>query len=669
MKKKAIAILMAVLLSIALTACKEETTTTTTTNPLQWVPPVGTGTNSESPADLATIYEDPTATNLTVLPVENLPADFIYGVDISTAYEVYANGGKYYNAAGQEQDLFEILADAGVTCVRIRLWVDPYDLEGNPYGGGTNDLDTALKIGYAAKQAGLDICLDFHYSDFWADPSQQQIPKAWTGFTWEQLVTEIYDYTKTTLEAFQALGILPEMVQIGNEINNGMIWEWGRLNALPLQLTRLSTLLSEANRACKDVSQDIKTIIHLAEGGTYSRFQEFFDKMASKNVNYDIIGLSYYSYWHGTIEEVQDTMDRISARYGKPVCIMEMSYGFTTKSHIQASNIYNETMESAGGYKTSLQGQASYMRDVINAVAQVPDGKGLGIFYWEPAWLPVEGAGWANAASGRTDSDGKSSWSNQALFSYSGKALPTLYILDLIENAPANQTLTILDGSVNTDMEVTLNLSLEEQLPENTTAIDSQHRYTTTAIVWNPEEVAAMTQPGTYVVHGTLAADSSVVVTCTVTAVSNFIVDPGLETKGNTKETVVAPWYATGGTKRNETDARTGKGHVNIWASADFSYNFYQDITLAAGTYQLSFWCMGKAGEEPTIHLYAAVAGGADIMVSDHCNVSSWPNYHPYSITFTITEETIVRIGVRGEGSGGDWAHCDDFILQAVPNE
>jgi len=152
--------------------------------------------------------------------------------------------------------------------------------------------------------------------------------------------------------------------------------------------------------------------------------------------------------------------------------------------------------------------------------------------------------------------------------------------------------------------------------------------------------------------------------------VTNYVVNPGLEERGSNGQQVIPPWYATGGAKTNQTDARTGNGHVNIWDDVNFSYNFYQDIVLPAGTYQLSFWCMGASGEEPTILLYAANAStSTDILVSDPCAVTSWPNYLSYSISFTLTEETTVRIGVRGEGEAGDWAHCDDFILQPIDEE
>jgi hypothetical protein len=253
------------------------------------------------------------------------------------------------------------------------------------------------------------------------------------------------------------------------------------------------------------------------------------------------------------------------------------------------------------------------------------------------------------------------------LFSYSGKVLPTLYILDLIENAPANQTLTILEESTDTEMEVTLNISLNEQLPLNTTAVDNQHRYTQVQITWNAADLAAMTGPGTFVVHGTLTDYPEISITCTVQAVTNFIINPGLEDRGTTGQQVIPPWYAAGGAKTNQTDARTGDGHVNIWDDADFTFNFFQDVTLPAGTYELSFWCMGSEGEEPTILLYAANATtSVDIEVSDPCAVTSWPNYHFYSIQFTLTEETHVRVGIRGDGQASDWAHCDDFLLFPV---
>jgi len=666
MLKRIAFVVTAALIAVAVAACTpaEETTTMTTT---YWAPEVGTATNDESLADLALIYSDPTATDLAVLPVENLTEDFIYGVDISTVLAVYENGGVYYDRDGVEKDVFVILREAGVNSVRIRLWVDPYDADGNPYGGGTNDLETALKLASRAKAVGMTVCLDFHYSDFWADPTQQEVPKAWAALTFTELQAKVYEYTKEALEAFAALDALPDMVQLGNEINPGMLFPLGAITNQPASWTRLAAFLKQAAQAVEDVSSDIQTIIHLAEGANFETFDRFFGKMAENNVPYDIIGLSYYSYWHGSIADFTANMNQISAKYGKPVCVMEMAYGFTTLANDHAGNIYNEGLEDTGGYKTSLQGQASYMRDVINAVANVPGGLGLGIYYWEPAWLPIEGAGWASIASGRTNEEGKSSWANQGLFSYSGKALPTLYILELIANASADIEITILPGSVVTELDVTLNVSLHETLPMTTTAIDSLHRYTIADIIWDETEFNAVDSPGLYVVHGTLASDASVVIVANVTAVANYIVNPGLEDRGTSGQDVVPPWYRddANGVKTNQTDARTGTGHVNVWDDVAFDYDIYQDIELPAGTYQLSFWAMGAAAEQPTILLYAAfAASGIDLVVSDNCVVTWWPEYNQFTISFTLTEAATIRIGVRGEGAAGNWCHFDDFILQ-----
>ena len=666
--KKLSLFIVTLLLIVTFVGCKSH---------YDWEPIVGSSTNSESLQDLVSIYNDPSATSVSVLPVENLSEDFIFGVDISTVIEVYDKGGKYYDKEGVEKDLFVILKEAGVNYIRIRLWVDPYDEEGNPYGGGNNDLEAALKIAVHAKSLDLGVCLDFHYSDFWADPESQVMPKAWKDLSFTDLVQKVYDYTYETLKTFKKQGATPDCVQIGNEINSGMLFEFGKISAQPTSWTRLTDLLKSANKAVKDFSPTIKTIIHLADGATFEKFDNFFGQMKDKGVDYDIIGLSYYPFWHGTIEQFQDNMDRISAKYQKPVMVMEISYGFTTVDPSQvnttysATNIYNETHEAKGGYKTSIQGQASFLRDVFDAINKVPNHQGLGAFYWEPAWLPIQGVGWATIASGRTDEEGKPTWSNQALFSYSGKALPSLYILDLISNAPTNSEVSVLTDSVVTTIDVTLNLSLNEQLPDTTIAIDSLHRYTLAEVSWNQAEIALLVTRGQYVVHGTLVANPAVVITANVNAVENYIVNPGLEERGTSGQDVVAPWYRDDaqGVKMNHTDARTGIGHVNVWYSEAFDYNIYQDVVLPAGTYEFSFWAMGNADAQPTIFLYVANAlTSTDIVVSNNCVVKGWPNYEQFDAQFTLTEQTTVRVGVRGEGVSGNWSHFDDFILARIDN-
>lgn len=256
---------------------------------------IGDLTNDESLEDLVIIYGDETATDINVLPVD-LYDDYILGVDISSVLAVEEAGGVYYNTAGQEQDVFEILKEHGVNYVRIRLWNDPYTEDGEYYGGGNNDIDTALEIAKRAKRVGMGIALDFHYSDFWADPSKQTVPRAWADYDLDKLAEAVYTYTYDTLKTFEDAGVRPHMVQVGNEINNGLLWPKGRSKGSP----QVAKLVQSGIEAANDISEDIKTVIHLAEGASEQEIMYFFNNMLDYGVDFDVIGLSYYSFWHDT---------------------------------------------------------------------------------------------------------------------------------------------------------------------------------------------------------------------------------------------------------------------------------------------------------------------------------------------------------------------------------
>ncbi|WP_147438630.1 glycosyl hydrolase 53 family protein, partial [Gibbsiella quercinecans] len=161
-------------------------------------------------------------------PFANMPADFIKGADISTLLDAEKHGAKFYDENHQQRDAIAILRQNGVNYVRLRLWVDPQDAAGQGYGGGDNDLATTLALAKRAKAQGMKLLLDFHYSDFWTDPGKQFKPKAWANMDYAQLKTAIHDYTRATIAQFKQQGMLPDMVQIGNEINGGILWPEGK---------------------------------------------------------------------------------------------------------------------------------------------------------------------------------------------------------------------------------------------------------------------------------------------------------------------------------------------------------------------------------------------------------------------------------------------------------
>lgn len=368
-------------------------------------------------------------------PFNAMPADFIKGADISTLLEAEQHGAKFYNQNGQQQDAIAILKANGMNYVRLRLWVDPQDASGKTYGGGSNNLENTIALAKRVKAQGLKLLLDFHYSDFWTDPGKQFKPKAWEKMDYPQLKTAIHDYTRDTIARFKQEGVLPDMVQIGNEINGGMLWpegkSWGQGGG---EFDRLAGLLNAAIGGLKENltgGEQVKIMLHLAEGTKNDTFRWWFDEIAKRDVPFDIIGLSMYTYWNGPISALKANMDDISKHYNKDVIVVEAAYGYTLDNCDNAENSFQAKEEKDGGYPGTVQGQYDYIHDLMQSVIDVPDHRGKGIFYWEPTWIAVPGTTWATKAGMKYIHD---EWKegnareNQALFDCQGKVLPSITV-------------------------------------------------------------------------------------------------------------------------------------------------------------------------------------------------------------------------------------------------
>jgi len=358
---------------------------------------------------------------------------FIMGGDISMLHEVEQLGGKFYDN-GIEKDALQILSDHGMNAVRLRLWVDPYDSLGNPYGGGTNDLATTISLAQRAKALGMDVLLDFHFSDFWADPGKQNKPKAWQSLTYSQLLTAVYNYTNSVIAQMKTAGVLPEMVQVGNEASSGILWDDGKVGGGIDDFTKLGELMTSAINginAALSSNEDVEIVLHLDHGGDNNLYTWWFDKIEEQNVDYDIIGLTYYPFWHGTMGELAYNLNAISSRYNKDVMIVETAYGFTLADGDGLGNSFYTAEESTGGYPATVAGQTAYLRDLKEIVTDVPNNRGRGIFWWEPTWLPVTGANWGTDAGKLYNNDTgllSNPWDNQTLFDFNGNVLSTVSV-------------------------------------------------------------------------------------------------------------------------------------------------------------------------------------------------------------------------------------------------
>lgn len=382
---------------------------------------------------------------------EQPAGDFIRGVDISSVLAEEASGVVYYNEFGQEQDIFQTLAENGVNYIRVRVWNDPYDENGNGYGGGNNDTAAAAVIGKRAAEQKMKLCVNYHYSDFWADPSKQMCPKAWEGMKIEEKTDALYEFTAESLREILDAGADVGMVQIGNEINNGMAGE--------TDWAARGQLLQAGAQAVRDVSEErdreIRIAVHFTDVADQADTLAFAEKLKEKEIDYDIFAVSYYPFWHGTMENLTETLKKVAETYGKDVLVVENSYPYTTKDGDGTANSIGRA-DILPEYAATVQGQAEEIRDVCKAVADVGEA-GLGYFYWEPAWIPVNvwekgaedadqvlaanreaweknGSGWASSFASEYDPKdagvyyGGSSWDNQALFDNEGHPLESLKV-------------------------------------------------------------------------------------------------------------------------------------------------------------------------------------------------------------------------------------------------
>ena len=361
---------------------------------------------------------------------------FVKGMDLSTLLELERCGAKYYDN-GEERDLLAIMKSYDVDTIRIRLWNDPWSETGESYGAGENDLKTSLEIAKRVTAAGFGVLLNFHYSDFWADPGKQIKPKAWADYGVKELEQAVYDYTLESMQTFLDAGVNITMVQVGNELSNGLLWPEGKVP----NYDNIATFVNAGIRAVRKADAAIPVMIHLDNGGNNALYREWFDNFTKRGEDFEIIGLSYYPFWHGSLQMLNDNMNDIAERYGKDLVIAEVSMGYTMEDYKNYEKLSDEERKGYATrpalvekieYPMTKQGQYDFMEDFLNRISHIKGGKGKGFFYWEPAWIPVPGSGWATPASLKYMNDPGpcgNEWANQALFDYDGNALPTLALI------------------------------------------------------------------------------------------------------------------------------------------------------------------------------------------------------------------------------------------------
>ena len=374
---------------------------------------------------------------------QKLPEGFILGMDASCVPALEASGVNYYNFEDREQDVFKTLAENGIDYIRVRVWNHPFDENGNGYGGGNCDIQNTLTIGKRATQYGMKLLVDFHYSDFWADPGKQMVPLAWKDMDIEEKADALSLFTTESLQLLKDSSVDVGMVQIGNETNGKMCGEsdWGNI----------CKLMNAGAGAVREIFPDAQVAVHFTNPEKAGTYKYYANQLYEHQVDYDVFASSYYPYWHGTVDNLSKVLTEISQGYGKKVMVAETSYAYTAEDSDFWVNTVSSGAPAIPEYPYTPQGQANFIQKMVSTVASIPGG--IGVFYWEGTWISVGntslqqnqalwetyGSGWASSYSAAYDPEDAGKWyggcavENQAVFDENGKPLPALEVFRLLQ--------------------------------------------------------------------------------------------------------------------------------------------------------------------------------------------------------------------------------------------
>lgn len=586
-----------------------------------------------------------------VNPIENLSTDFIKGADVSIMPELERNGTKFYDN-GIEQDGLTILKNHGVNWIRVRIWNNPYVVGPEGVGGGNTDEAKAIEMAKRAKALGMKVLVDFHYSDFWVDPGQQKKPDAWKNDSGDKLVDDVYAYTAKVMQDFNVQGVTPDMVQVGNELNNGMLWPEAQLTEdNPNGYKFLAKLLNAGLQAVHDNDKDnkVNTMIHLA-GVDVNLYHTFFDNLIVKNkVNdFDIIGMSFYPFWHGTMDDLKNTMNDVSAKYNKDVIAVETAFGYTLEDADFEKNNFGTNEEKVGGYKATVQGQATGLRDVMATVASVNDNRGLGIFYWAPDWVINEKVGWKSNGGGN-------GWDNLTLFDTKGNALESMDTFNLVSD-PNNQYIEPQVTAINTVDVKDVSLYSNVDLPQTVGVVYSNDAVKNMSVKWDVAK-PIFAKPGNYTISGTVEGLAQ-------KAIANIEVKNkmNLVLNGNFENETLNGWDIVGDSSAinlawNQGDVRD-KCAMHYWNNKPFNVIIKQKLKgLSDGKYTLSCWTQGN-GLASKYQLFVKQNG---VEMTTDIKDDGWNRWHQTSIKNIEVKNGEVEIGFILNGRPDTWGSIDDI--------
>lgn len=609
-----------------------------------------------------------------VEPCPKIGDDFIRGMDASAVLSVEKSGAKFYGFDGKVQDVFLTLAQGGINYVRFRVWNDPFDENGNGYGGGNNDLATAIELGKRATVAGLKTQIDFHYSDFWADPKRQHAPKAWQDLDIEKKSAALYEFTKSSLEKLLDAGVDVAMVQVGNEINNGMSGEKGFIN--------VAKLLQEGSRAVREVAKSRKKEIAVVLHYTHINRENYPDEitriaMSLKNykIDYDIMGLSYYPFWDGTMVNMQSVVKMFHDDYGKKVMIAETSYPFTAEDGDGFGNAFaGKEKDLVPGYPATVQGQARAVRDVC---ALSCEAGAMGVFYWEGTWIPVGkatednspkwekfGSGWASSYCAKYDPEdgglyyGGGSWDNQAMFDFYGRPLESLKVWRYLRYGTKCQSKIDFIPSVEISCDVGGAMNLPSAIP----AIMNNGKTEQFSVQWNQDDVEKIsTQKAAVFLIGGKVEDKNIFARFEVKSI-NHAKNPSFEEADTSMWKVISRGENPTDFQKKEADAHSGKTALHFYSEQEMDFEISQTLEgLENGIYAVSLFAQGGDVSKDSRMEVFAISGGKE--VREEFMVTTWVDWKNPKTSGIKVNDGKLTFGARIKCNAKGWGTLDDFSV------
>lgn len=631
--------------------------------------------------------------------------------------EINSIGFKDWNGnVLDEQGFFDLLAQSGVNYIRLRIWNDPYNAAGKGYGGGNNDLEKAIEMGNYITRAGMKILIDFHLSDFWADPGKQKAPKAWKDYSVDQKVEAVSKFiTDSLTKLITENNINVAMVQVGNETNNGVCGEsdWENMKKI-------------FDAGCKAVHQfdGVLAAIHFTDPQREGNLMSFADNLADydsngdgekEGVDYDILASSYYPNSHGTMKNINKVLADIAKKYDKYVMVAETAWANCN----QDGDGFGDATYNKGeyvDYNVTVQGQANAIRDVANAVSTIDvtleNGKkaALGFFYWEPAWIPVQslydnngnlkenvkeiteenktlweefGSGWASSYSAEYDPDdagfwyGGSSMDPQAVFDFNGNPLPVLYVYNpnfLAYGAKGKEIKP--DGYTSKEIEIEVGKTVTSLLPKTVTVNYNDSSTREEKVLWEQKDIDNINKKaetndgiGSYTIYGTLTENTSFPVELMVHILPiNLLTDPSFEQEPSL-------WKITGdgASIRSGETSRSGETCLHFWYGTDFTFSASNTTTVEkAGYYNASIYMQGLASagtrEGESLKLTASTANKQ--YSSKDATLGGWQNWQQVNVEDIYISPAMIKEGkntitltIEAKLNAEAWGTIDDAML------